>query len=48
MVLLMEITNRAEFFIGKQIDGVWHTGIVAFGQEFFFGGMGIESCAPVR
>ena len=30
---------------GKQIDGVWHTGVVVFGKEFFFGG-GIQSGDP--
>jgi len=25
-------------FIGKQLDGIWHTGIVAFGYEYYFGG----------
>ena len=30
--------------LGKQLDGIWHTGIVAFGQEFYFGG-GIQ-CGP--
>ena len=35
------------YIIGKQLDGIWHTGIVAYGQEWFFGGMGIESCPPV-
>lgn len=25
-----------------------HTSIVAFGEEFFFGGVGISSCPPVR
>ncbi len=24
--------------IGRQIDGIWHTGIVVYGTEFFFGG----------
>ncbi|CAH1794828.1 unnamed protein product [Owenia fusiformis] len=33
-------------FLGRQIDGIWHTAIVAYGQEYFFGGMGIESCPP--
>jgi hypothetical protein len=33
--------------IGKHLDGVWHTGIVAFGREWFFGGGGIENCMPV-
>ena len=38
---------RICFRTGKQLDGIWHTGIVAYGQEWFFGGMGIESCRPV-
>lgn len=34
-------------FIGRQIDGVWHTGVVVYGQEYFFGGgFGIETCPP--
>lgn len=24
--------------IGKQIDGVWHTGIVVYGKEYFYSG----------
>ncbi|XP_077980589.1 uncharacterized protein LOC144435827 [Glandiceps talaboti] len=32
--------------LGKQIDGIWHTGIVIFGREYFFGGIGVESCHP--
>jgi hypothetical protein len=31
--------------LGKQLDGIWHTGIVAFGQEFYFGG-GIQCGHP--
>lgn len=35
--------------IGKTIDGIWHTGVVAFGVEYYFGG-GIcydpPSCTP--
>lgn len=23
---------------GTQIDGIWHTGIVVYDQEFYFGG----------
>lgn len=34
-------------FLGKQIDGIWHTGIVVYGREFYYGGTtGIESCHP--
>lgn len=32
--------------LGKQIDGIWHTGVVAYGREYFFGPGGIESCRP--
>ena len=24
--------------IGKYIEGIWHTGIVVYGKEFYFGG----------
>ena len=34
-------------FIGKQIDGIWHTAIVVYGKEYFFGGDSIEGCEPV-
>jgi hypothetical protein len=33
-------------FIGKQLEGIWHTGIVAYGREWFFGGNGIENVPP--
>ena len=23
---------------GTQIDGIWHTGIVVYGKEYYFGG----------
>ncbi|XP_013090292.2 desumoylating isopeptidase 1-like [Biomphalaria glabrata] len=33
--------------LGRQINGIWHTGIVVYGQEYFFGGSsGIEACSP--
>jgi len=31
--------------LGKQIDGVWHTGVVVFGIEYFYGG-GIQRGIP--
>ena len=31
--------------IGKQIDGIWHTGVHVYGSEFFFGG-GICEAPP--
>eukprot|EP00249_Psilotum_nudum_P011338 c23110_g1_i1 orf=340-1248(-) len=30
-------------FLGKTIEGIWHTGVVVYGFEYFFGG-GIQSC----
>jgi hypothetical protein len=40
------LANRQRLaFAGKQVDGVWHTGVVVFGKEFFFGG-GIQSGDP--
>lgn len=32
--------------LGKQIEGIWHTGIVAYGREYFYGSSGIASCRP--
>ncbi|XP_071498139.1 uncharacterized protein [Diadema antillarum] len=36
----------SQVLLGKQLDGIWHTGIVVYGREYFFGGGGIESCRP--
>jgi len=32
--------------IGRPLDGVWHTAVVVYGKEYFFGSSGIESCNP--
>lgn len=41
-------TFRTLFFhIGRQIDGIWHTAVVVFGREYFFGSHGISSITPV-
>lgn len=32
--------------LGKHFDGVWHTGIVAYGKEWFFGNLGVDRCPP--
>lgn len=36
--------SLSSVFLGKQLPGIWHTSIVAYGREYFFGSMGIESC----
>lgn len=30
--------SMSKQMVGVQIDGIWHTGIVVYGQEFYFGG----------
>ena len=30
--------NMSQMFLGKQIDGIWHTGVVVYGKEYYFGG----------
>jgi desumoylating isopeptidase 1 len=30
--------NLSMSFLGQQFDGIWHTGIVVFGNEYFYGG----------
>lgn len=32
--------------LGKKIDGIWHTSIVVYNREYFFGSHGVESCNP--
>ncbi|XP_044732436.1 uncharacterized protein LOC123295236 isoform X2 [Chrysoperla carnea] len=36
----------SQLLIGKKIDGIWHTSIVVYGKEYFFGSQGISSCFP--
>lgn len=37
----------SQMLLGQQIDGIWHTAVVVYGREFFYGGSGIQSCMPV-
>ena len=32
--------------IGIEIEAIWHTSIVAYGIEYYFGGFGIEFAPP--
>ena len=42
------VLNLFIYIVGKRLEGIWHTGIVVYGQEYFFGGTGgIECCPPV-
>jgi len=37
--------QMSPMLIGKTIEGIWHTGTVVYGSEYFFGG-GIQKSAP--
>ncbi|XP_073944873.1 desumoylating isopeptidase 1-like [Choristoneura fumiferana] len=32
--------------MGRQVEGVWHTSLVVFGREYYYGGGGV-ACAPI-
>lgn len=36
----------SQMLLGRQIEGIWHTAVVVYGREYFFGSQGITSCAP--
>eukprot|EP01084_Bolivina_argentea_P061980 113311_1 len=40
-------STYSQQLIGKQVDGIWHTSIIVFEKEYFYGG-GIQSDNPGR
>ncbi|XP_043280781.1 uncharacterized protein [Venturia canescens] len=38
--------TMSRILIGRALDGIWHTAIVAYGREYFFGPTGIQSIRP--
>ncbi|XP_076756690.1 uncharacterized protein LOC143426872 isoform X3 [Xylocopa sonorina] len=36
----------SRFVIGRHVEGIWHTAIVAYGREYFFGTLGIQNTRP--
>ncbi|XP_027203361.2 uncharacterized protein LOC113797216 isoform X1 [Dermatophagoides pteronyssinus] len=36
--------SLSTLFLGREIPAIWHTSIVVYDREYFFGGGGIESC----
>lgn len=39
-------SHLSPLLIGKKIEGIWHTSIVVYNREYFFGSRGVESCNP--
>ena len=37
-----------EVCISDEKDGIWYSGIVAYGKEYVFSQLGVESVSPVR
>lgn len=38
----------SQMLLGQHIEGIWHTAVVVYGREFFYGSSGIQSCMPVN
>ncbi|XP_059475230.1 uncharacterized protein LOC132196525 isoform X2 [Neocloeon triangulifer] len=38
--------SLSQMLLGKHLEGVWHTAVVAYGREYFFGAGGIQSVRP--
>jgi hypothetical protein len=39
-------TMMSQAILGRQIDGIYHTAVVVFGREYFYGAHGISSITP--
>ena len=42
-------TKVAKFMTGKDIEAIWHTSLIVYGNEYFFGGgicIGKPKCTP--
>lgn len=37
----------SQMLVGRHIEGIWHTAVVIYGREYFYGGQGIQMCMPV-
>lgn len=46
-IILIRYLSLHLFKTGKHFDGIWHTGVVAYGKEWYFGNDGIDCCEPV-
>lgn len=38
--------TMSQMLLGRHIEGVWHTAVVVYGREYFYGSHGITTCLP--
>ncbi|XP_047105512.1 uncharacterized protein LOC124774896 isoform X2 [Schistocerca piceifrons] len=36
----------SHMLLGRHVEGIWHSAVVAYGREYFFGSNGVQSCNP--
>ncbi|XP_049800509.1 uncharacterized protein LOC126235755 isoform X2 [Schistocerca nitens] len=36
----------SHMLLGRHVEGIWHSGVVTYGREYFFGSNGVQSCNP--
>ena len=39
--------EAGETVLGRQLEGVWHSGLVCYGREYYFTRAGVASVLPV-
>lgn len=49
---IYDLTNgmasvMSQMLFGRHIEGIWHTAVVIYGREYFYGGQGVQSVPPV-
>lgn len=44
--LAMGMASQFSGLVGFQLEGIWHTAIVCYDVEWFFGNGGVEQCSP--
>lgn len=40
-------SGLSQMLLGRHIEGIWHTAVVIYGREYFYGGEGVKSIMPV-
>ncbi|XP_034242961.1 uncharacterized protein LOC117646237, partial [Thrips palmi] len=43
---VLSVGGPVSGLLGRQLDGVWHTSIVVYGREYYFGSSGVQDSDP--